>query len=104
MKTLGYRFERLIVELLDTRRKEHGLSEEKLGKLAYPDEGDPRRKIQAIRNVAKKDKPQRVTLEDLFCLSAALDMDPSRIIARALDMLEAEEHASADEKAFSKSA
>ncbi len=77
--------ERKIVEILDNIRNEKGLSEAAWGKLAYPDDKDPRRKIQSIRNKQSNGQPQRIRVQDLILLSKALGEDPARVLAKAMD-------------------
>ena len=77
--------ERKIVEILDEKRAELGLSESAWGKIAYPADKDPRRKIQSIRNKQSNGQPQRLRVQDLILLAMALKEDPARILTRAMD-------------------
>ncbi len=85
LKEVAVRVERKIVELLDEKRNEMGLSEIQWGKIAYPDDKDPRRKIQSIRNKQSNGQPQRLRVQDLILLSKALGIDPARVLTRAMD-------------------
>ncbi|WP_165073076.1 hypothetical protein [Desulfovibrio sp. ZJ200] len=85
LREIAVQVERKIVELLDEKRNEKGLSEVQWGKIAYPDDKDPRRKIQSIRNKQSNGQPQRLRVQDLILLSKALGVDPARILTRAMD-------------------
>lgn len=85
LKEVAVQVERKIVELLDERRAEKGLSEAQWGKIAYPEDKDPRRKIQSIRNKQSNGQPQRLRVQDLILLSKALEIDPARVLTRAMD-------------------
>ena len=71
--------ERLAMEVFDECRKERGLSEEALGKIAYPDEPNPRMKIQALRIKRGHGKPQRLRFGDFWALCEALGRDASEV-------------------------
>lgn len=85
LKEIAVQVERKIVELLDEKRGELGMSEVQWGKVAYPEDKDPRRKIQSIRNKQSNGQPQRLRVQDLILLSKALGMDPARVLTRAMD-------------------
>jgi hypothetical protein len=73
--------ERLAMEIFDDCRKERGMSEEALGRLAYPKAPNPRMKIQALRIKRGHGKPQRLNFGDFWALCEALNRDASEVCA-----------------------
>jgi hypothetical protein len=73
--------ERMAMEIFDESRKKQGLSEEALGKLAYPGEPNPRMKIQSLRIKRGHGKPQRLRFGDFWALCDALGRDASEVCA-----------------------
>lgn len=73
-------FERRIMDELEERRKALGLSETALGQLVYPNEPNPRQRIQALRIKRGHGKPQRLRLGDYMALCRAMKIDAGKLI------------------------
>lgn len=71
--------ERLAMEIFDEERKRLKLSEVALGEKAYPNEPNPRMKIQALRIKRGHGKPQRLKLGDFWAICEALGREPSEV-------------------------
>lgn len=84
-ESIAVEIERIIIELMDNKRKEMGLSDAAWGTLAYPESKDPRRKIQSVKNPQSNGKPQRLNVGDMIRMAQPLGLEPSRLIAKALD-------------------
>lgn len=79
--------ERRVMDILEEKRKALGLSETALGQLAYPNEPNPRQRIQALRIKRGNGKPQRLRLGDFVALCRALELEPGKILWKAVDPL-----------------
>ena len=98
----SYKAERAFVDLcirlleakvLASRRRSSGprLTLTAFADQAFPDVADGKAKWQAILGKPGSDKPQRLTLADAINLAEALDRDPLRLMALAMEQVDREE-------------
>ena len=77
--------EQAIVEVLAERRKAWGLSAEELGKRVFPGASNARMKVQTLTQRQGNGKPRRLNVGEFIALSKALNLDPVRVLGKALD-------------------
>ena len=79
-------FEQSVRDSLEERRAAIGMSEQALGKLAFPFVADSRRKVQSIRKgqgSGENRKPQNLRLADVMNLCVALGLSWDKVIKKA---------------------
>ena len=77
--------EQAIVEVLAERRKALGLSAEELGKRVFPGAS---MKVQTLTQSQGNGKPRSLKVGEFIALSKALELDPVRVLGKALDRFE----------------
>lgn len=79
-------FEQSVRDTLEARRAAIGMSEQALGKLAFPFVADSRRKVQSIRKgqgSGENRKPQNLRLADVMNLCVALGLSWEKVVKKA---------------------
>ena len=80
--------EQAIVEVLAERRKALGLSADDLGKRVFPGASNARMKVQTLTQRQGNGKPRSLKVGEFIALSKALELDPVRVLGKALDRFE----------------
>ena len=70
------------------KRKALGLSADELGRLVYPEVANVRMKVQTLTQKQGNGKPRSLKVGELVALAKALQMDPTRVLSKALEEFE----------------
>lgn len=80
--------EQAIIEVLVERRKTLGMSAEELGKRVFPGASNARMKVQTLTQKQGNGKPRSLKVGEFVNLSKALELDPVRVLSKALEQFE----------------
>ena len=87
-ESLQRMIEETVINILMEKRKTLGLSADELGKLVYPEVSNARMKVQTLTQKQGNGKPRSLKVGELVALAKALNMDPTRVLSKALEQFE----------------
>ena len=79
------KIERDILEYLDGVKKKKGLTDEKWGEAAFQGTVNGRRKVQNLKKPQANGQPQKLCISDFVRLCYPLELDPARVLSKALE-------------------
>jgi len=78
-------FEQVVARILYTASRKRGLVQRAIGEIAFGEVVDPTRQL---RYLFDSKRPRSLKLSELYSWAKGLEMDPSRVVSKALEIIE----------------
>lgn len=78
-------FEQAVARILYAASRKRGLVQRGMGEIAFGEAVDP---IRQLRYLFDSKKPRSLKLSELYAWAKGIEMDPARVVSKALEIIE----------------